>query len=264
MLNNTSVLRKVNTPVVCEVNTFVLDLPAMRYIYGERLRMAREHRGLTQGQLAELSGVKQGTISKIERGDQHVSSFDIELAYALDIEAMWLKTGGEEFEPEWIKEKDEIKFEYLNKKEDLHFEPSIEYLPVRMGSFHLQAGIVGYTVDYMDEEKAPIFFRSDWFKDNGYKPHRLVACQIKGDSMEPRLFAGDIVIINLDDTTPADGGVFAINYEGEMVIKRLIRDAGAWHLQSDNPDKIRHPNKICSIEFCIPIGRVIYRQSKEI
>ncbi len=70
--------------------------------YGERLRLAREHKGLKQDDLAKLSGVKQGTISKIERGDQNSSSFDAELAHALDLEAMWLKTGKQSFAPDWL------------------------------------------------------------------------------------------------------------------------------------------------------------------
>lgn len=82
--------------------------------------------------------------------------------------------------------------------------------------------------------------------------------------MEPKLFAGDIVIINLDITTLIDGKVYAVNYEGELVIKRLIREGQQWYLQSDNPDKTRFPNKLCSSEYCIILGMVIYRQSSEI
>ena len=74
----------------------------MKLEYGDRLRLAREHHNLTQGKLAEISGVGQGTISKIERGDQHSSGYDAELAYILGIEAMWLKTGNDKFAPSWI------------------------------------------------------------------------------------------------------------------------------------------------------------------
>jgi phage repressor protein C with HTH and peptisase S24 domain len=147
---------------------------------------------------------------------------------------------------------------------DIVSERSAEYLPVNMGYFHLQAGVTGYSIEFYEDIKPPIFFHATWFHANGYKPKKLVACKIKGDSMEPRLFAGDVVIINTDDNTPIDGKVFAVNYEGELVIKRLIRDGGQWYLSSDNPDKTRHPNKICTADICITIGRVVYRQSSEI
>jgi len=70
--------------------------------YGERLRIAREHKGLSQDELVKISGVKQGTISKIERGDQNSSGFDAELSHALNIEAMWLKKGLADFAPDWL------------------------------------------------------------------------------------------------------------------------------------------------------------------
>jgi transcriptional regulator with XRE-family HTH domain len=58
--------------------------------YGERLRYAREKREMTQEELAAKSKVGQGSISKIERGDQEKSTHDIKLAFALQISPFWL------------------------------------------------------------------------------------------------------------------------------------------------------------------------------
>jgi transcriptional regulator with XRE-family HTH domain len=98
--NNTIVLEKSNTNVVGFINTFVLDWFTMKY--GERLRLAREKKGLSQEDLAKVSGVGQGTISKIERGDQNSSGYDAVLSYTLDIDAMWLYSGKDEFAPDWL------------------------------------------------------------------------------------------------------------------------------------------------------------------
>jgi transcriptional regulator with XRE-family HTH domain len=70
--------------------------------YKDRLRSARKHKGFSQNQLAEKSGVGQGSISKIERGDQKASAYDIELAEALDINPLWLRTGKEAYKPAWL------------------------------------------------------------------------------------------------------------------------------------------------------------------
>jgi transcriptional regulator with XRE-family HTH domain len=61
--------------------------------YGERLRFSRKARGYSQQELVKLSGVGQGSISKIERGDQEASTFDVELAMALKINPLWLSRG---------------------------------------------------------------------------------------------------------------------------------------------------------------------------
>ena len=81
--------------------------------------------------------------------------------------------------------------------------------------------------------------------------------------MEPGLYDGDVVVVNTEATTPKDGCVFAVNYEGEMVIKRLVRDAGSWWLCSDNPDQRRYPRKVCD-EHCILIGQIVHKQSERI
>lgn len=58
--------------------------------FSERLRHARESAKLTQEQLAQKSGVKQGTISKIERGDADSSTFTVQLAIACGVRPEWL------------------------------------------------------------------------------------------------------------------------------------------------------------------------------
>lgn len=71
--------------------------------YSERLRLARKHKDMSQTQLSSASGVGQGTISKIERGDQtSLSSRDAALAHALGVHPLWLQRGDEEFAPSWI------------------------------------------------------------------------------------------------------------------------------------------------------------------
>jgi transcriptional regulator with XRE-family HTH domain len=100
--NTTTVLDKVNTKVVCFFNTSVLNSRAMKLTYGDRLRAARKHKGLSQNQLADISGVGQGTISKIERGGQECSAADIKLSLALDINPAWLSEGDERYIPNWL------------------------------------------------------------------------------------------------------------------------------------------------------------------
>ncbi len=78
--------------------------------------------------------------------------------------------------------------------------------------------------------------------------------------MEPSLWDGDLVVINTGATEPKDGVAFVLNYEGEVLIKRLERDAGEWWLTSDNQ---RYKRKRCD-EHALLIGRVIYKQSGRI
>lgn len=139
-------------------------------------------------------------------------------------------------------------------------EPGDDFVAVSRVQLTLSAGVTGYEIQQIEGNGAPIFFRRDYLETRRWKPDRLFALKVSGDSMEPALFDGDLVVVNTADTTPADGEVFAINYEGQAVIKRLRRDAGVWWIDSDNP---RHKSKQCD-EHAILIGRVCYRQTERI
>lgn len=138
-----------------------------------------------------------------------------------------------------------------------------DFPAVRRVRFKLSAGASGFAVDYVDDDMAPIVFQRQWFDRHGYTPSELLATKVANGSMEPGLYHGDTVIINTGDTNIVDGEVFAMNYEGELVIKRMVRDASQWWLASDNPDQRRYPRKVCNEDvFCL--GKIVLKQSERI
>lgn len=224
-------------------------LSAMNTEFGQRLKQARKAAALTQAQLAKKVGIGQSTIAELEKigsGSSHTPA----IAAILNVSALWLATGQGQMQatktPQLI---------------DLDNNP--DYPAIRRVRFALSAGAHGYAVEYEEEPAAPIVFKRQWYERNGYRPEKLFAVRVMNGSMEPGLYDGDVVVVNTDATTPKDGCVFAVNYEGEMVIKRLIRDAGAWWLCSDNPDQRRYPRKVCD-EHCILIGQIVHKQSERI
>lgn len=58
-----------------------------------RVRQARKHAGLTQRQLADLVGVRQPTLSDLERGESQSSAMLIQIAAACGVNPQWLATG---------------------------------------------------------------------------------------------------------------------------------------------------------------------------
>lgn len=138
-----------------------------------------------------------------------------------------------------------------------------EYIPVYYVNMRLRAGVTGFAAEQDPEEKSPIVFRRDWLTRKGYQPQKLIAMRVKGASMEPNLFAGDTVLIDTAQTAAIDGGVYALNYEGEATIKRMVRDAGHWWLNSDNPDASRYPRKLANGSVIV-VGRVVHKQSERI
>jgi phage repressor protein C with HTH and peptisase S24 domain len=220
------------------------------YMQKARIHDLRLANNLTQQQVADYCGVSRVAVSKWESGNTK----DLRMAHLFKL-AKLFRVSAEEIA---------LGTAVLSAKESVapyqipERNPAPDYLPIAHVLLKLEAGVTGYEVQQIEGNGRPIFMPREKLDKKGWRADRLFALTVTGDSMEPALYAGDLVVINADDTQPADGAVFAVNYEGQSIIKRLRRDAGNWWLDSDNA---RHKPKLCD-EHAIIIGRVIHKQSE--
>jgi len=141
-------------------------------------------------------------------------------------------------------------------------DPSLTHIP--KVKLRLSAGISGFEVEPERFDGSTTTVPTDWIQRNGYNREHLIAIRVRGESMEPTLYEDDLVVVNLADTRPTDGNVYAINYEGEPAVKRLTRDAGQWWLTSDHSDQRKYYRRICSGNDCIIVGRVVRKESERL
>ncbi|MBR8654221.1 helix-turn-helix transcriptional regulator [Achromobacter sp. Marseille-Q0513] len=86
-----------------------------------------------------------------------------------------------------------------------------------------------------------IQFRSSFLRSVGADKGRGRVVYAKGDSMEPVIRDGAALLMvpneNLTLRDLASGGVYAINYDGKMIVKTVARDrlTGRWVARSFNP-----------------------------
>lgn len=88
------------------------------------------------------------------------------------------------------------------------------------------------------------------------KEDRLAAAYVRGDSMQPTLYDGDIIILEKNGYDNTDG-IFAIIYKGAGFVKRLQRDIGGIKIVSDNKlyEPMSEPES--SEDFSV-VGKVRY------
>lgn len=102
-----------------------------------------------------------------------------------------------------------------------------------------------------------------WFKEMGAKPGRVKIAGVRGDSMEPTLYAADRIAFDMDRTKIVSGRVYVASLGFEPRVKRLFRLAdGRIRVVSDNPDKERYPDEFVEDDtagFKV-IGEVIERK----
>lgn len=217
----------------------------------ERLRTALEQAGIKQIELARRVGVTRGAVSFWLKGT--ITSLEgenlVKTAQALGVSPNWLATGRGKMRQGAAKE--------------ISLEDNPDYPAIRRVRIKLSAGITGFGVEPFDDDLAPIVFSRSWYERNGYKPENLLAIKVGGASMEPGLFDGDWVVINTADVDPKDGVAFALNYDGEAVVKRLFRTDGHWVAASDNADKRIYRDRPLNGDTFI-LGRVVHKQSERI
>lgn len=97
----------------------------------------------------------------------------------------------------------------------------------------------------------------------GVDPSAAVCAKVFGNSMEPRLYDGDVVGINTTETQIADGNVYAINHNGMLRIKTLyLTPQGGVRVSSFNkeehPDEMYDQSQRNEIRV---IGRVFWHSS---
>lgn len=220
---------------------------------GTTIRQLRKERGLTLNELAARIESDVGNLSRLERGIQGYSDVMLNKlaeALAVPVAAFFVDKAVDDL-PGSMR---------VRVAED----GDGEFVQIPMVTLRLQAGMTGFQTEPDRRDGGTVGMRTSWIQRSGYHPGSLIAIRVKGASMEPSLYEDDIVVINTSDKKPVDGVVFAVNYEGEAVVKRMVRDAGMWWLASDNPDQKKYGRKSCRGDECLIIGRVVLKESTNI
>lgn len=230
-----------------------------------------EEAGFTsQSALSRASGVPQPTINRILKNvgkGQPESGTVTKLAEACNVSFTWLNEGiGDKHrKPDRPLSESEktAKSNGFKTRSVREVDPDTdETVSIRSVKLKLSAGISGYGVEQLSEREAgyPVILPRRWFEQYGLRVDDLVAVKVRGDSMEPTISDGDTVVINTASINLKDGKIFAVNFDGEAVVKRLVTDYGRWFLHSDNPDQRRYHRQECSTAECIVVGQVVFIQ----
>lgn len=214
---------------------------------GEILEIIKENKGLkTDADLAKLFKVKSHTVSTWrKRGTIPYESIvamcereEIDLTWLLlgeeravykgEAEACYMTTAG-------LKSRSEI-VETLKVPEE-RFEEWLSnnefaLIPQVRGEISAGGGLVPDETIEMS-----VAFRRDWISRKG-DPRKMSLIRVSGDSMEPTLYSGDLVLVDHNRTqVEAAGGIYAMVLDQEILIKRLEVDfqTKRLHIISDNP-----------------------------
>lgn len=115
--------------------------------------------------------------------------------------------------------------------------------------------------------EAGLMFKKAWLEDMQVNPAGVLAIGSDDSSMEPFIYKGDVALIDISDTTPRSGSVYALKRpdpDNGVSIRRLVRSfSGGWIIRGDNEDKRLFPDEPIADEHVgylpVILGRVIWR-----
>jgi len=125
------------------------------------------------------------------------------------------------------------------------------------------AGPGGYVDDYPEIADRLTFPRGYLRTITSAKPQNLAIIGVKGDSMVPTLQDDDVVLIDMSKTSLGYDGLFVLNIDGTIHVKRIARGSrkGMVSIISDN--KARYPEKERDVADVHVIGKVIWKGTRE-
>lgn len=226
------------------------------------LRGLLQREGLSENALSERTGVPQPTINRILKGESK-DPRDRTVAPLADYFGVPLEVmkRGDALDPNAKMPVTVRAYDVEAVEADENFDPEQEAM-VDSVEVEISAGF-GAVVPEFVPTKSRQRYTLKWFKEMGAKPADVRVAAVRGDSMEPTLYATDRIAFDLGKTRVISGRVYVISLGYEARVKRLFRLAdGRIRVVSDNPDKSRYPDEFVSEDTAgfMVIGEVIERK----
>lgn len=197
-----------------------------------RIKSAREDLKLTKRELAKRIGVHESSINKYEKGLVDIPLSKIsELARVLKVTEAYL----------------------MGWEEKSEQPPQGLQIPV-LGT--VAAGIpISAVEDILDYEEVP----QSWENQGEF-----FALKIKGDSMEPRMESGDVVIVKQQSDANSGDTVIVLVNGDDATCKKLQKTDNGIMLVSTNPKypPMFYSNEEISTKPVVILGKVVELRSK--
>lgn len=207
-------------------------------LIGKRIAMAREAAGMNQSELARALNVKPQAVQKWESGGAPRHSRIQEIAEKLNVTAAYLLTDGADHA----------------KAHDYGSGLNVPLL-ANAASMGVGEELAEYDVVRGALTLAPRFV-SDHIHPT--KPEALRFIHAYGDSMEPTLSSGDILLVDTGVQEVKIDGIYVLSAHGRLFVKRARqRMDGKFEISSDNPT-VKTSDVLNGEDEVRVVGRVLW------
>lgn len=226
--------------------------------FGTRLREVRKKLGLTQAQFAEPLSITSSYVSDMEKGKACPSEAVLrEMVDTYRMNRIRLETGKGELFEEGVRFCDsapptrEKLEEYGKWQADISSvdgkgpqpltydgpEEAIARGYVQVPRYEIAASAGGGAMVYSEQIVDHLAFKADWLKVSlGLSPSHVAVISVIGDSMEPYLDDGDLILVDLSVTHIENNAIYVLQFGDSLLVKRVqVKLDGEVIVKSDNP-----------------------------
>lgn len=220
----------------------------------ERIKIVREALGESQKDMAKAIGISLPALQGYEAGKSFPGGKVLESLVKRGFNANWLLTGEGEMK------RGEGTYPLVEgiKTADATGELGVGF--VQIPRYKVAASAGGGSMIHSEQIVDHLSFRADWVRNAlGVPVSSLALINVTGDSMEPTLSEGDLILIDMSYQGVKDNAVYVLSLNGALLVKRIQHKLdGSVIVKSDNA--IYEPERIGSeaVDSLNVIGRVVW------
>lgn len=211
-------------------------------VVADRLKELASDKRMNIKEFASFLGVSERTIQNYIAGISLPNGrFLADLSEKTGASATWLLTGGGP--------------KYFADHQNMRLDAS-DFVPIPRYAVEASAG---HGALVHDEEGSRYYaFNRKFLERRGLAPNNLAVISVKGDSMEPDLHDGDLILLDMAQTEPQDSRIYAVRYNADLFVKRVMELPGnRIQLLSTNPNYPPITVDSADLDGIQIIGRVV-------
>jgi phage repressor protein C with HTH and peptisase S24 domain len=202
---------------------------------------------------ARAAGLSEGVIAKYRRGESDPSRARlVALAGAAGVSVEWLATGRRAVPSDPPADPRTGRMEAVGVPEygteDGFGDQRAGVMSAhadRLGTefvllprYEVRAAAGGGALVHSEQVVDHLAFKSDWVRHRLRRnPAHLGLIEAMGDSMEPTIADGDLLLVDFSENKVKDNAIYALSADGDLIVKRIQRNpiTGSLTIISDNP-----------------------------
>lgn len=200
----------------------------------------------TQHDLANVLGVNRSAITQAKKRESIPLKWMLLLSREFGVNPDWLEFGRGSMRSG----------DGASQRADQHNEyegPSVTVVPKVRARLCAGGGSWEVEATPVDEH----VFREDWLARKG-AAGQMVLMDVFGNSMEPEIREGDMVLVDQSQKDVLAGSIYAVGFEDTVMVKRVEHKPDGIHLLSDNPEYSPIALRGDELDSFRVIGRIVW------